>query len=90
MSTPHCCHNKTSRPMSRWRRGLAIAEWTLPGAILVLMPKCPMCVAMYVALFTGAGISISAASSLRTALIVLCAATLLGLALRGLVRRARP
>jgi len=93
VSTPPCCHGapgrgEKNRPASPCRRGGALARWALPTAILVLMPKCPMCVAMYVALFTGVGISLTAASSLRTALIIICAATLLGLALKALARRA--
>jgi hypothetical protein len=48
-----------------------------------------MCVAMYVALFTGASISAASASHIRTAIVVLCSAVLLCLMVKGL-RRAGP
>ena len=40
------------------------------------MPKCPLCVAAYVAIFTGIGLSLPVANFVRTTLIVLCAASL--------------
>jgi hypothetical protein len=58
--------------------------------VLALVPKCPMCVAAYLALATGLEISIVTAEWLRLAVIGVCAA-LLGLlmvkAVRGLVVR---
>ena len=40
----------------------------------------------YVALFSGVGISVASASHLRTSLLVLCVAALLGLALKRICR----
>jgi hypothetical protein len=48
-----------------------------------------MCVAMYVALFTGASISVACASHIRTAIAVLCSAVLFGLTVKGLRRAGR-
>ena len=78
----------TPPPASRWRRGGELAGWIVPSATLILLPKCPACVAMYVALFSGAGISVTSASYLRTALLVVCLAALLFLALSRLRRRS--
>ena len=94
MKPCRCCRMVTRdrdhspRPASRWRRGGEIAGWIIPGATLVLLPKCPLCVAAYVMLFSGVGISLASASTLRTSLLILCVATLLCLALKRLGRLA--
>lgn len=67
------------------RRSGAAARWLGPGALLLLMPKCPACLAGYVALWTGIGLSFSVAEHLRTGLIVACVALLAYASLRTLV-----
>ena len=90
MKTRHCCQFATRdsdnapRPLSCWQRGGEIAGWIVASATLVLLPKCPVCVVMYVALFSGIGISVASAAHLRTSLLVLCVAVLVGLALKHL------
>jgi hypothetical protein len=60
--------------------------WVVPGAGLALLPKCPACLAGFVAAWTGFGLSFSAATHLRTFVLVLCAVTLLCLAFRRVQR----
>jgi hypothetical protein len=96
MKTGNCCQigardcDDTRRPASRWRRGGEIAGWIIPGVTLVLLPKCPICVAAYVALFTGVGISIANASMLRKLMLILCVSAVLCLALKHLWRLVSP
>ena len=73
----HChCQSATSR----WRRIAEVAGWLFPTTTLALLPKCPACVAAYVALATGIGISMPAAAHLRAMMVFFCAASLIHLA----------
>ena len=82
-----CCEVRKMTKRRTWvRRCRKVAAWVLPGALLALMPKCPACVAAYVALWTGLGLSLSAAFYLRSSLLVLCVASLLYLVLQRLGR----
>jgi hypothetical protein len=59
-----------------------------PTAVLLLVPKCPMCLAAYVVAATGVSMSVSAAGWLRMGMIGASVAMLLTLSL-GVVRRWR-
>lgn len=70
------------------RRVFEIVRWALPSALLAVLPKCPACIAAYVAICTGIGISESSAIHLRMMLVILCVGSLLYLAARRLPRLA--
>jgi hypothetical protein len=82
-----CCTKPQASNAATWgRRGRELGAWMLPSIALALMPKCPACVAAYIALGTGIGISMPTATYLRVSLIVVCGASLAFLAARR-VRR---
>jgi len=93
-----CCHTHgdpaaraTSAPTrirARWtRRTASLLQWAIPLTTLALIPKCPICLAGYIMLFTGAGVSFSAAATTRWVLIVLSITAITYLIVRA-VRRA--
>ena len=77
------------RLRSLGRRGAKTARWVLPSAAVVLMPKCPACLAAYVAIATGASISLSMAAQLRLTVLVLCVGALAYQAAKVFSRRGR-
>lgn len=63
-------------------------SWIASGALLLAIPKCPACLAAYLALWTGIGLSFTAASYLRYLAIGLCCIALLALVLNR-IRKLR-
>ena len=84
MKVDCCCDAGVVR-----RRVWSAAQWLGPGAVLAFLPKCPLCIAAYVAAGTGIGLSIPAAANLRILLVILCVGALSYLALKQLRRLAR-
>ena len=72
-----------NRPLRRTRGAAAFA---LPSVALALVPKCPMCIAAWLAIGGGFGISITTAAHLRTAVVWLCWSALVLLAARVAMR----
>ena len=58
------------------RRSTAFAGWIVSAGILALLPKCPACIAAYLAIASGIGISITTAAYLRIGLLALSVASL--------------
>ena len=80
-----CCHAASDRKTLTWGRKVQeILAWILPSAILVLVPKCPACLAAHVMLWTGLGLSLSTAAYLRWVLLLVCVASLLFLMMKRL------
>jgi hypothetical protein len=91
-SVPSCCclaastHDQSQRATRPAPRRVNLTGWLLPSALLVLMPKCPACMAAYIAMATGLGISLPTAANVRSMLITLCIASLSWLTVRTLYR----
>jgi hypothetical protein len=68
------------------RRIRNAAGWLTPSVGLVLLPKCPVCLAAYLAIGTGLGVSLTTAARLRTSFEFLCFASLAYLAARRVPR----
>ena len=90
MSARACCERggRADGPPSRsfLRRGVGAFGWVGPGAVLVLMPKCPACVAAYLAI-VGVGVSFGVAAELRWLALALCVVLLMGWVV-GVARRS--
>ncbi len=68
---------RSQRSASRDTHGPSeIARCIVPSAILALLPKCPACLAAYLAMGSGMGISVVAAGYVRAGLIGLSAVSL--------------
>jgi hypothetical protein len=96
----NCCpvqtkHDSPAGPRRSWRRSWRSASGFLgsgfgSGFLLVLLPKCPLCIAAYLTLFTGASVAVPIAMRLRPLLEIAFAATAAFLLLHLLAVRARP
>jgi hypothetical protein len=88
MTSHHHCHHHAAQSTGRqpFSRNKAFAGWLIPTAILALIPKCPLCIALWLAA-AGFSLSLTTIANLRTALMILCLTaltTLITLRLRRL------
>jgi hypothetical protein len=89
MKNGSCCQRNSSDTVAgrSWSREARRAvSWILPSVVLAAMPKCPLCLAAYVALFTGFGISLAAAKFAWWLVAIGCVAALVYLAATTLRR----
>src|SRR3954470_13874220 len=83
--TGQCCVGGTaSRRLAR--QFSTAAASILPGAVLVLLPKCPLCLAAWLTIATGVGFSAAGAAWVRGMLVVFWVAGV-ALAAAPMVRR---
>jgi hypothetical protein len=68
MSTP-ACHCSCGNKLRAVKHSVG---WIIPGVMLALLPKCPLCLATWLSLVLGIGISAPAASVLHAMLGTLC------------------
>jgi hypothetical protein len=90
VTTHHCCgvgRAESARPTLRGRC-LEAAGWAGPGIVLALLPKCPMCLAAYLAVGTGIGLSASTAGYVQYGLVAGCVGSIAVLAARRIRRIA--
>jgi hypothetical protein len=72
-----CCNQSDGGKTSQGKQGARrILAWLLPSAGLALVPKCPACLAAYVTLWTGLGLTYSEAAWLRWGLLLVFACSL--------------
>ena len=83
-----CCE---AQPAAR--RGSATRPWRSAGscvgsgAMLLLLPKCPVCIAAYLAVWTGAGAAMPIAGHLRFVLAAIFVVSLAFLLTRSLMAK---
>ncbi|HEY2012485.1 MAG TPA: hypothetical protein VGH38_03240 [Bryobacteraceae bacterium] len=69
--TGQCCAGRLGGVSPTPRFALSrVAASILPGAMLVLLPKCPLCLAAWLTLATGVGFSAAGAAWVRGMLVV--------------------
>lgn len=67
------------------KKAINAVRLVLPGTMLAVMPKCPLCLAAYISLSTGMGISAASATWLRVLLAMACVASLMYVVVRRLL-----
>jgi hypothetical protein len=76
-------------PVSFWKQARGIFRWLGPSVALAIIPKCPACLAAYLALGTGLAVSLTVAATIRYVSVALCASFLVWLAMRKIMTAYR-
>ena len=63
-------------PHGSARRLSTVTASIAPAAVLVFLPKCPLCLAGWLTVATGVGVSAAGAEWLRSGMLLLCVAAL--------------
>jgi hypothetical protein len=87
MITEQCCTGGTASRRLAPQHSTAAAS-ILPGALLVLLPKCPMCLAAWLTVATGVGFSAESAAWVRGLLVAFWLAAVAFAAAQIIRRRA--
>ena len=96
MNGPSCCGestrecskkdneqvNRLTKTSGIRQRFFHFTRYMFTGTVIILLPKCPFCLAAYITMATGIGLSFTIASFLRILLIVLCIASISSFAAR--------
>ena len=83
--TRKCCTGETAQ--SRFARPFGKATASIvPGALLVLLPKCPLCLAAWLTLVTGVSFPVSGVRWVREMLVVSWI-TAIAIALASIIQR---
>lgn len=84
-----CCvgGRRLGRPA---RRISTVAASILPGALLVLLPKCPLCLAAWLTVATGVGFSAAGAAWVRGIVVLFWLAAVALMLRRGFGHAAAP
>lgn len=64
--------NKNPSKKKTISRYIDFVKMLMPAVVFAVIPKCPVCLAGYIALGTGIGLSVTTATYVRIGLIVLC------------------
>lgn len=84
-----CCAGAVSAQRRFTRRLTEAAGWALPGVMVVLLPKCPACLAAWFVLATGIGLSAPVAGRLRLLLLIASLVPMLYLGAKVVLRMQR-
>jgi hypothetical protein len=85
VNTHACCAGTVSPQRSFTRRLMEAAGCVLPGVMVALLPKCPACLAAWLAI-AGIGLSAPAAGRLRSVILILGLVPMLYLAAKAGLR----